>query len=69
MTAATSVHLRHESPPMDRIDSATLFFLNVILLVLVGIAIWGATALVLAALVAVPVALGSIVLISLTAKA
>ncbi len=54
---------------MDRIDSATLFFLNVIFLVLVGIAIWGATALVLAALVAVPVALGSIALISLTAKA
>jgi hypothetical protein len=69
MTAATSVHPRHESLSMDRIDSATLFFLNVILLVLVGIAIWGATALVLAALVAVPVALGSIIVISLTAKA
>ncbi|HUD53307.1 hypothetical protein [Parvibaculum sp.] len=54
---------------MDSIDSITLFFLNVILLVLVGISIWGATALVIAALVAAPITLGSIVLISMTAKA
>jgi hypothetical protein len=54
---------------MDQIDTATVFFINVILLVLVGGAIWGATAILAAALAGVPIMLGSIIYISMTAKA
>ncbi len=63
------VLLRIEGPMIDRIDTATLFFTNVLLAVLVATAIWGATALLMAALIGVPIMLGTIVRISMTAKA
>ncbi|MEN6541454.1 hypothetical protein [Parvibaculum sp.] len=54
---------------IDRIDAATLFFANLLLAVAVATVIWGATALLMAALVGVPIMLGTIVRISMTAKA
>lgn len=58
-----------EGPMIDRIDAATLFFANLLLAVAVATVIWGATALLMAALVGVPIMLGTIVRISMTAKA
>jgi hypothetical protein len=63
------VLLRIEGPMIDRIDTATLFFANLLLAVLVATVIWGATALLMAALVGVPIMLGTIIRISMTAKA
>ncbi|MBX3505793.1 MAG: hypothetical protein KF895_09970 [Parvibaculum sp.] len=54
---------------MDRIDNATLFALNLIMTVVLASLVWGVGAFVVAALAGVPLALGAIVGLSLTAKA
>jgi hypothetical protein len=54
---------------MDQIDAPTLFALNLVLLVAVCVFLWGASALLVAALIGTPLALGTIVFLSLTAKA
>ena len=54
---------------MDRIDGPTLFFINLLLLLAVCVFIWGAGALLVAALIGTPLALGAVVILSLTAKA
>lgn len=54
---------------MDKIDGFVLFPINVVMLVVIASYFWGASALLVAALVGTPLALGSIVALSLTAKA
>lgn len=53
---------------MDRIDTPTLFVLNIILALVIATIYWGAGALLVAALIGTPLALGTIVFLSLTAK-
>lgn len=54
---------------MDRIDATTLFAINLVLVLAICVFVWGVSALLVAALIGTPLALGAIVLLSLTAKA
>ena len=54
---------------MDRIDGATLFVINILLLLAIAVYFWGFGALLMAALIGTPIVLGCIVMLSLTAKA
>lgn len=54
---------------MDKIDGFVLFPINIVMLVAIACHVWGASALLVAALIGTPLALGSIVALSLTAKA
>lgn len=54
---------------MDKVDSYVLIPINMIMLVAIACYFWGATALLIAALIGTPLALGSVVALSLTAKA
>jgi len=54
---------------MDRLDSLTLFCINLLLALMVAVFIWGASALVVFALIATPIALATIVMLSLTVSA
>lgn len=54
---------------MDQIDATTLFVINLVLLVAVCVFFWGASALLIATLIGAPLALGTIIMLSLTAKA
>ncbi len=54
---------------MDRIDGPTLFLINILLLLAIAVITWGAGALLIAALIGTPLALGAVVGLSLTAKA
>ncbi len=54
---------------MDQIDTPTLFAVNLVLALILATFIWGASALLFAALAGTPIALGTIVMLSLTAKA
>ncbi|MEW6089717.1 hypothetical protein [Parvibaculum sp.] len=54
---------------MDQIDTPTLFAVNLVLALILATFIWGASALLVAALAGTPIALGTIVMLSLTAKA
>lgn len=54
---------------MDRIDGATLFVTNLLLLLAIATFVWGFSALLMAALIGTPIVLGCIVMLSLTAKA
>lgn len=53
---------------MDRIDTPTLFVLNLVLALVIATYFWGASAILVAALIGTPLALGAIVFLSLTAK-
>ncbi|MDO9126480.1 hypothetical protein [Parvibaculum sp.] len=54
---------------MDRIDGFVLIPINIIMLVAIACYFWGASALLVAALIGTPLALGAVVALSLTAKA
>lgn len=54
---------------MDRIDGPTLFVINILLLLAVAVYFWGFSALLIAALIGTPIVLGTIIALSLTAKA
>jgi hypothetical protein len=54
---------------MDRLDGVTLFFIGLVVAIVAATVIWGPTPAVIAALIGVPVTLGAIVGLSLTAKA
>lgn len=54
---------------MDRIDGPTLFLVNVLLVLAICVVVWGPGALLVAALIGTPLALGAIIGLSLTAKA
>ncbi|MBO6636001.1 hypothetical protein [Parvibaculum sp.] len=54
---------------MDRIDGPTLFFINVLLALAISVVIWGPGALLVAALLGTPLALGAVIALSLTARA
>lgn len=54
---------------MDRIDGPTLFLINILLLLAIAVVAWGPGALVIAALAGAPLALGAVVMLSLTARA
>jgi hypothetical protein len=54
---------------MDRIDGATLFVINILLLLAIAVYFWGFGALLMAALIGTPIVLGCIIMLSLTAKA
>ncbi|MBX3508411.1 MAG: hypothetical protein KF714_06460 [Parvibaculum sp.] len=54
---------------MDQIDTPTLFAVNLVLALILATFIWGASPLLVAALAGTPIALGTIVMLSLTAKA
>jgi hypothetical protein len=54
---------------MDQIDATTLFAINLVLLLAICVFFWGASALLVAALIGTPLALGTIIMLSLTAKA
>ena len=54
---------------MDRLDSLTLFCINLLLALMVAVYFFGASALVVFALIATPIALGTIVMLSLTVSA
>jgi hypothetical protein len=58
-----------EEMAMDQIDTPTLFAVNLVLALILATFIWGASALLVAALAGTPIALGTIVMLSLTAKA
>ncbi|MEP2828477.1 hypothetical protein [Parvibaculum sp.] len=54
---------------MDRIDGPTLFLINILLLLAISVIVWGPSAILIAALIGTPLALGAVILLSLTAKA
>ncbi len=54
---------------MDRIDGPTLFLVNLLLLLAISVIAWGPGALLVAALIGTPLALGAVIGLSLTAKA
>jgi|TARA_R100000322_G_scaffold168461_2_gene138231 hypothetical protein len=56
-------------PLMDRIDGPSLFLINILLLLAISVIVWGPSAILIAALIGTPLALGAVVLLSLTAKA
>jgi hypothetical protein len=56
-------------PLMDRIDGPTLFLINILLLLAISVIVWGPSAILIAALIGTPLALGAVILLSLTAKA
>ncbi|MGX1198160.1 hypothetical protein [Parvibaculum sp. MBR-TMA-1.3b-4.2] len=54
---------------MDRPDSLTLFCVNLLLALLIAVYFFGASALLVFALIATPIALGIIITLSLTVSA
>ena len=54
---------------VDKIDGFVLIPVNIIMLVAIACYFWGASALLVAALIGTPLALGAVVALSLTAKA
>ncbi len=49
---------------MDRIDGATLFSVNIVLLIALGAMFWGATAILIAALIGTPIMLTIIIMLA-----
>src|SRR5690606_17521324 len=63
------VQFLSRGPEMDRIDGPTLFLVNLLLLLAISVIAWGPGALLVAALIGTPLALGAVIGLSLTAKA